>query len=125
MLKKVVAEFENERDTYIYEWSLIALQQQHFTNISSTGFLPERVRINKKPGPDLLRLREVAAMLRMKGPEVRRLAYRGELPFRYVNFEMRFEASDVEAYILSTASQPGGTSRLQGRRTMAIYAVGH
>lgn len=103
--KEIVAEFENERDAYVYEWGLITLYQEHLTNISSTGFLPEKIRIRKKSEADLLRPREVATMLGMKGSEVRRLAYRGELPFRYVNSEMRFEASDIEAYILSKANQ--------------------
>src|SRR5437762_3161393 len=49
VLKKIVAEFENERDAYIYEWGLITLYQEHLTNIRSTHFLPDKIYARKEP----------------------------------------------------------------------------
>jgi excisionase family DNA binding protein len=96
VLIKKVAEFTLERDAYIYEWALINLCRETITNIR-----PGNGRVGKfqTPAEKLLSMPYAARLLGISPYELRSVAYRGEIDFRYVGGSMMFSPTNLEKYL--------------------------
>lgn len=126
VLIKIIAEFHDERDAYIYELAMINLYHSKITNVryARNGLTQsEFFRIPEKPdtieevplkseGSNVITDDELAKFLHFSTITIRRLASRGLLPGFKVGGQWRFRREAIEEYIRQQEQQ----TREQGEK---------
>lgn len=118
VLKKKVAEFQNETDAYIYEWAMINLYGERLVNIRDNG-KARRVDPPAKPSQPRMKFYNVKDLQEVLGLSERtifRFIENDELRGVKIGREWRFTQADIDAFIdlqrkKTEAKKRGGESR--------------
>lgn len=113
VLKKKVAEFDNEQDAYIYEWAMIGIYADSLTNIQYSGGscrrtkkshpdkrYEEKIPAIELAAKDVWTLEQVAHFFKLSPERALRLIKYG-LPYTRIENHFLFDAQHVKTWARS------------------------